>query len=168
MPAECAKFIEGALQNGDYGVCRAACEVAGKSGRKEFIKPLLEIIATEPHESLMRTAASAASQLGAGYDLLEACAGRLEDENLYPIALDYLQSIFDGLPDGWSGGNAPNRTERLDLRKTWQTFLADHAADLRAGKKLKLADSAIPPAIAAALFGHARSFRLPDGTQWPK
>ena len=163
MPPECAKLVERALADRDYGVCRAACEVAGKSGRKEFIKPLLEIIETEPHDWLLRAASDAARQLGAGYDLLEVWADRLDNEPLYPIALDYLQTVFEGLPGGWGGRTDLGRTERLELRKQWKAFLAEHAADIRAGKKLKLRDPAVPP----ALFGRARSFRFPDGTNWP-
>ncbi|MCX7046134.1 MAG: hypothetical protein NTX50_11695 [Candidatus Sumerlaeota bacterium] len=185
MPLECAKFVEGALADRDYGVCRAACEVAGKSGRKEFYKPLLEIIATEPHEWLFRAAADAARDIAtsntarelatsdtapsysAEYDLLEACADRLDDEHLYPIALDYLQTIFEGLPGGWSGRTDLTRSERLELRKQWKAFLTAHAADLRANKKFKLTDPALSGSVAAALFGHARSFQLPDGKIWP-
>ena len=151
------------MANRDYGVCRAACEVAGKSGRKEFIKPLLEIIATEPHDWLLRAASDAARDLGAGYDLLEVWADRLDNETLSPIALDYLQTVFEGLPGGWSGRTDLSRNERLELRKQWKAFLAGHAADIRAGKKFKLFDPAVP----RALFGRARSFQRPDGTTWP-
>lgn len=164
MPPECAKFVAGALENADYGVCYAACEVAGKSGRKEFIQPLLEIVATEPHEWLFRASANAAYGLGAGFDLLEACADRLGDEHLYPVALDYLQHVFEGLPGGSSGRTDLTRAERQELRKQWKAFLAAHKAELRDGKRIRIPDPAVP----AALFGRARSFRLPDGTEWPK
>jgi hypothetical protein len=164
MPPECSKLVERALANRDYGVCRAACEVAGKSGRKEFIKPLLEIIATEPHEWLLRAAGEAASSLGARYDVLEIWADRLGDETLYPLALDNLQTVFEGLPHAWSGRTDLSRDERLELRRQWKTFLTAHAEDLRVGKKLRLTDPEVPP----ALFGRARSFRFPDGTMWPK
>jgi len=40
------------LADTDLGVCRAACELAGKSGHHDFRRPLLEIIATENHELL--------------------------------------------------------------------------------------------------------------------
>ena len=163
MPPACAKLVERALANRDYGVCRAACEVAGKSGRKEFIKPLLEIIATEPHDWLLRAASDAARELGAGYDLLDVWADRLDDETLYPIAMDNLQTVLEGLPGSYGGRTDLGRTERLELRKQWKAFLGEHAADIRAGKKFKLPDPAVQP----ALFGRARSFQFPDGTNWP-
>ena len=163
MPPECAKLVEGALADRDYGVCRAACEVAGKSGRKEFIRPLLEIIQTEPHEWLLRAASDAARQLGAGYDLLEVWADRLDNETLYPVALDNLQTVLEGLPGGWGGRTDLSRSARLELRRQWKAFLGKHVADIRAGKKFKISDPAVP----SALFGGARSFRLPDGTTWP-
>ncbi len=146
MPRECQQLVEGALADRDYGVCRAACEVAGKSGRKEWIKPLLEIIATEPHDWLLRAASDAARQFGAGYDLLETWADRLDNETLYPIALDNLQTVLEGLPGGWSGRTDLGRPERLELRKQWKAFLAEHAAEIRAGKKFKLSDPAVRPA----------------------
>jgi hypothetical protein len=164
MPPECAKFVAGALANADYGVCRAACEVAGKSGHKEFIQSLLEIVATEPHEWLFRASADAARGLGAGVELLDACADRLDDEHLYPSALDYLQKVFEGLPGGGSSGRTDlNRTERLELRKQWKAFLSAHNAEFRDGKRIKITDPAVP----AALFGRARSFQLPNDTVWP-
>jgi len=44
-----------------------------------------------------------------------------------------------------------------------QEFLVAHADDLRQGKKFKVDD----PAITPALFGRARLWQLPDGRLWP-
>src|SRR5207249_2714145 len=60
VPEQCIAFVKARLTDEDLGVCRAACTVAGKSGNKIFLKPLLEIIATEHHELLLREATDAA------------------------------------------------------------------------------------------------------------
>lgn len=163
IPAECYAFIKARLADKDLGVCRAACELAGKSGNNEFRKPLLEIIATESHEWLLREASNAMFALGGGYDLFTTWADRLGDEHLYPLALDALETVLEGLPGGSSGRTDLTRPERLDLRRAWQEFLAAHADELRQGKKFKVGDPAIKP----ELFGRARSWQLPDGRFWP-
>ena len=163
VPAECYAFIKARLADKDLGVCRAACELAGKSGNRDFRKPLLEIIATENHEWLLREASNAMFALGGGYDLLTTWADRLGDEHLYDLALDALQTVLEGLPGGSSGRTDLTRPERLELRRQWQEFLAAHADELRQGKKFKVGD----PAITPALFGRARSWQLPGGKFWP-
>lgn len=163
MPAECTKFVTRGLADPDLGVCRAACAVAGKSGDKELIKPLLEIIATEHHDWLLREASNAAQALGAGFDLLEVWADRLAEERLYHLALDALQTVLEVPSGGYSGRTDLIRTERLELRKAWKEFLARHTEEIRNGKRFRLSD----PTVTPALVGRARSWRLPDGTSWP-
>jgi hypothetical protein len=77
------------------GVCRAACTAAGASGNPEFLRPLLDLIATEHHEWLLREASRAAESLEAGFELLEVWAERLADQRLYPLALDALQAVLE-------------------------------------------------------------------------
>jgi hypothetical protein len=163
MPAECAKFVQRGLADRDLGVCRAACAAAGKSGNKEFLKPLLEIIATEHHEWLLREASASAQMLGAGFDLLEAWVDRLGEDSLYPLALDALQTVLEVPSGGHSGRTDLSRSERLALRSAWKVFLARHAKEIRAGKRFKLSDLEVKP----ALVGRARSWQLPNGTSWP-
>jgi hypothetical protein len=73
----CLAFVKNRLVDDDLGVIRAACSVAGRSGNKQFLKPLLEIIATENHEWLLREATDDANKLGAGFDMLNVWADRL-------------------------------------------------------------------------------------------
>jgi hypothetical protein len=49
---------------------------------------VLEIIATEEEEWLLREATDAVTKLGGGDDLPEAWVDRLADEHLYGVALD--------------------------------------------------------------------------------
>ena len=101
---------------------------------------------------------------GAGSELLTTWADRLGDEDLYELALDNLQAVIEGLPGGSSGRSDLSRSERLALRSQWNEFLSRHAAELQKGRRFKLTD----PALSPALFGRARSWQLPDGTTWPR
>jgi hypothetical protein len=163
LPEGCVEFVKSRLSDADLGVCRTACAVVGKSGNKVFLKPLLEIIATEHHEWLLREATDAANKLGSGYDLLETWADRLNEQHLYGLALDSLQTVIEGLPGSWSGRTDLTRGERIELCNQWKRFLAEHAGGIRAGKKFKLED----PALTPALFGRARTWQLPNGKFWP-
>lgn len=162
-PIDCFAFVKSRLTDSDLGVCRTACSVAGRSGNKDFLKPLLEIIATEHHEWLLREATDAANKLGGGFDLLDTWADRLAEEHLYGLALDSLQTVIEGLPGSSSGRTDLTRGERIELRNQWRSFLTKHADEIRAGKKFKVSD----PALTPALFGRARTWQLPNGKFWP-
>jgi len=130
-----------------------------------FLRPLLDLIATEQHEWLLREAGNAAQKLmpGTGLALLEVWTDRLADAGIYLLALDALEKVLDVPSGSHSGRTDLSRAERLQLRKAWKEFLALHADEIRAGKRFKLSD----PAVTPALVGRARSWRLPDGTSWP-
>ena len=55
------------------------------------------------------------------------------------------------------------RSERIELRDQWKAFLAKHAVEIRQGKKFKVDD----PALTPALFGQARTWQLANGKPWP-
>jgi hypothetical protein len=163
IPLEYRDFVLERIEDKDLGVCRAACAAAGMSGDSRFLRPLLDLIATEEHEWLLREASSAAQALGAGFDLLEVWADRLADERLYHLALDALETVLEVPTGSYSGRTDLSRTERLELRKAWKEFLARHTEEIRNGKRFRLSD----PTVTPALVGRARSWRLPDGTSWP-
>jgi len=163
IPPQYRDFVLERLEDKDLGVRRAACAAAGMSGDQKFLRPLLDLIATEQHEWLLREAVKAAKTLGGGYDLLSTCADQLSHERLYQLALDTLQAVLEIPSGGYSGRTDLSRAERLELRKAWKEFLALHADEIRTGKRFKLSD----PAVTPALVGRARSWRLPDGTSWP-
>ncbi len=163
IPPEYRDFVLERLEDKDLGVCRAACAAAGMSGDSRFLRPLLDLIATEQHEWLLREASNAAQTLGAGFDLLSVWADRLAEARLYPLALDALQTVLEVPTGSYSGRTDLSRAERLELRKAWKEFLALHADEIRTGRRFNLSD----PAVTPALVGRARSWRLPDGTSWP-
>lgn len=164
VPPFALPLIPKALEDPDHGVSRAACTLARKLGDRSLLKPLLALLATERHPWLLREASDAARELGAGSELLATWADRLGDEDLYELALDNLQAVIEGLPGGSSGRSDLSRSERLALRAKWKEFLSRHAAELQKGRRFKLTD----PALSPALFGRARSWQLPDGTTWPR
>lgn len=164
VPPFALPLIHKALEDPDHGVSRAACSLARKTGDRSLVRPLLALLATERHPWLLREASDAARELGAGSELLTTWADRLGEEDLYGLALDSLQTVIEGLPGGSSGRTDLSRSERLALRSKWKEFLSRHAAELQKGRRFKLTD----PALSPALFGRARSWQLPDGTTWPR
>ena len=163
LPDWCRPALLTALSDGDLGVVRTACSVAGDSEEPQLIGPLLEIIATENHEWLLREASEAALKLGAKYDLWEVWTSRLGDEHLYSDALNYLQKIVEVRTGSYSGRTDLTRAERLALRGAWERFLRENEQALRAGKRFLPDD----PAVHVGLFGRARTFTLRDGRKWP-
>ncbi len=163
VPPFARELVLRGLSDPDLGVSRAACAAARRSGDRRFLKPLLELIATEHHEWLLREASDAARALGAGVELLTTWADRLGEDPIYAIALDSLETVIADLPGGSSGRTDLTRSERLALRAAWKEFLSRHAAALRSGHRFKLGD----PNLSPALFGRARSWVLPSGKSWP-
>jgi hypothetical protein len=158
LPDECVAFVMERLSDKDLGVCRVACGIAGESGNKIFLNPLLEIIAIEHHEWLLREAIESAKKLNAGFELLETLADRLTEEHFYNDILRSLSSmIFEGNSLMDSGRTDFSRSQRLALRNAWKNFLTAHADELRQGKKFKSSD----PAITPALFGRTQALLQP-------
>jgi hypothetical protein len=162
VPENCVPAVLAGIADPDYGVERAACEVAGKSGNPQFVKPLLEVVATAHHEWLLRDASNAAHMLGARYELYQAWVPRLVEDKMLNLALGGLQGILS--QSTGSGGRIDlPRGERFAMQKAWQEFLAKHEKELRSGKTFKLGG----PELTPAMYGRARQFQLPDGKSWP-
>jgi hypothetical protein len=163
LPLECTPFVKMGLNDQDKGVCQVACGVAGKSGDKAFIPFLMEIVKTENDERLWIQACEALRSLGVDYELLEASAERLGDENLCRSAIENLKTVVDAGDANHSIKPELSRGERLELRKQWQRFLAKNEDDLRNGKRFKIGD----PALVPELFSPIYQFRPKDGPAWP-
>ncbi len=149
LPDSCVKLVFQGLEDEDPGVCMAACDIANQSGRKEFIKPLVQIVATEKNNSLVQRASEAASSLGDKYDYLCAWADRLGDADLFPLALESLQKILEDRIC-INAQSHRTRAERLTLRDAWKRFLTEHRQELRSGKKFKSGDPVVPKILTAA------------------
>jgi len=149
LPEGCVEFVMERLSDPDLGVCRVACGIAGDSGNQTFLKPLIEIIATEHHEWLFQAASESAKKLGGGYELLEAWADRMSEEHLYDDALRYISSaVLKDRPSGISTGRTDfTRAERLALRDAWKQFLAKHADEIKRGRQFKHDDRTLSPTL---------------------
>ncbi|MFN0126487.1 MAG: HEAT repeat domain-containing protein [Verrucomicrobiales bacterium] len=169
------KPLRSALDDQDWGVVRAACEAAGRSERKEFIPQLCQVVESI-HETFVQAAAhEAAVALGAKLPLWEAWTEVVTDQSCMVRALQHLCIGTLEIPgDGSMGGNSHStREERFAIRDAWRAFLMKHRERLDEGKRVPLNDPFITPALTGSGFasrpaGHAVTFSLSDGTQWPK
>lgn len=149
MPADCRDFVLRSLEARDYGVIMHACQVAGASGDKTLLRSVLDVIATETCEWLLRAAANAAWTLGARTERAAALAERIPDALVGNTAFEALRrSVLDG--DGASDIRLLPRRQRIELRDMWRTWIAAHASDLEASRKFKPEDIPATPAPAPA------------------
>lgn len=167
-----AQAVMHALEDADWGVVRVACEVAGRSKRREFAKPLTHIVETM-HESFVQYAARDAAQAcGARLVLWEALASTIPFPERLSDAVGVLVSGTIQLPpsDGSSGNSNFTREQRFAIRDAWRAFLQKHRDELAAGKKVD------PPGDLTTAKLTGMNFRpgeplieihFTDGTSWP-
>ncbi|WP_338287093.1 HEAT repeat domain-containing protein [Luteolibacter sp. LG18] len=124
VPAEFEPALMKALEDPDWGVLRSACEVAGKSGRTAFIRPLCRIVETT-HETFVQSAASSSAQaLGARVELWEAWCEVITDQDFMSEALTQLALGPLHLPSKSSSGNSNfTREQRFAIRNAWRKFV---------------------------------------------
>lgn len=169
------KPLRSALDDKDWGVVRAACEAAGRSGRKEFIPQLCQVVETI-HETFVQVSAhEAAVALGARLPLWEAWTEVITDESSMVTALQHLCQGTLEIPgtDSMGGNSHSTREERFAIRDAWRAFLVKHRRLIEKGKRVPLNDPSITPALTGSGFAarpvdHAVTFQLSDGTQWPE
>ena len=125
-----------ALDDKDWGVLRSACEVAGRSGRSSFIRPLCQIVETT-HETFVQSAATTAAQaLGARVELWEAWCEVITDQDFMSEALRQLALGTLDLSSGSSSGNSNfTREQRFAIRDAWHAFLKKNRARLDRGER---------------------------------
>ena len=165
------KYVDGRLEDEDLGVMKTACEVAGESGQKHFIAPLVQIVESCQHEWVLRAASDAAWKLGARTQLWEAWARRITDQKLMCDALTVLMRVVDRKRQSGGGNSNLSRDERFALRDAWLKFLAKHHDRLESGKLFAIDD----PALTTDLAGRqaverdapAISINLDNGGRWP-
>jgi hypothetical protein len=163
LPDEWVPKLRAALNDQDYGVVKAACEIAGASGRKELAQPLVEIVAAEQNPWLLNAADDAAGKLGAGVELTDAWIGQLANPATSDTAFRHLiDRVCEGVSE-WSGRTDLTRSERLALREAWRAFLAKHRDALATGRRFALGGPELKP----EMFARAATFRLADGREWP-
>jgi hypothetical protein len=165
------KALMKALEDKDWGVLRSACEVAGKSGRASFIRPLCQIVETT-HETFVQDAASSSAlALGARVELWDAWCEVITDQDFMCTALGQLaRGTLDLSPNGSSGNSYFTRAQRFAIRDAWRAFLAKNRDRLARGERVPLDD----PSVTLSLTGSdidpgnpAIRMNLKDGGHWP-
>ena len=172
MTDEWEKDILTALEDQDWGVLRTACEVAGKSGRKRFIRPLAEILETVHERFVQNAADNALAQLGARMERWTAWSEVIPDE---PVMVEALTQLILGtlaLPKSHAsvGNSNFTRTERFAIRDAWRAFLKKNHDRLEAGARIAPSDPSVTPLLTGAKFHPdqpAVVIEFGDGTSWP-
>ncbi|HSI09255.1 MAG: hypothetical protein ACAH89_05190 [Rariglobus sp.] len=172
MPDAYEQALLRALEDRDLGVQRVACEMAGKSHRSRFARPLVQIVETAPESFLQNAAVNAARECGARYELWQALAAVIPNEKQMVYALSTLVEGTVDLPKsrGGGGNSGFTRDQRFAIRDAWRTFLARNQEALAAGKRVPLTDSETIEALVGLNFrpdSPAVEVRFPDGTAWP-
>ena len=172
ISAEFEKPLMKALDDPDWGVLRTACEVAGKSGNKGFIRPLCRIVETT-HESFVLSAASdAARALGARTELWNAWCEVIADQDFMFQALRELALGTLDLPTGSSNGNSNfTRGQRFAIRDAWHHFLEENHDRLAKGERLPPDDPTVTPVMTGSdIDPQNPAIRIPlkDGRTWPQ
>jgi len=163
MPSECFAVVMKALADPLPEVRKAAVEVAGGSGDKRFIAPLMSIITTEQHERLWEQTFAALSLLGLRSELWLAAVKRMEDDQIFESALDSIQfAVVEDQLEGWSVRKT-DRESRDSVCQQWKRFLIHHREELDAGKRFKIGG----PQLSSSLFESVRVLELKGGRVWP-
>ncbi len=165
------KALMNALQDKDWGVLRSACEVAGKSGRASFIRPLCQIVETT-HETFLQAAASSSAQaLGARMELWTAWSEVITDQDFMYDALCQLAKGTLDFESNSGGGNSNfTRDQRFAIRDAWRAFLAKNRDRLARGERVPLDDPSVTPDLTGSdidPLNPAVTMNLKDGGQWP-
>lgn len=166
------KAVLKALDDEDLRVLRVACEVAGKSKRAEFVRPLSQIVELEHESFLQGSAYQAALECDARLELWKALAGAIPDKECMHTAISSLIRGTIHLPESNGSGGSTNytREQRFAIRDAWRVFLQQHQKQLAAGEKVSPPDAATAARLTGMNFqpGHpAAEINLKDGSRWP-
>lgn len=168
---EFAPALMKALEDKDWGVLRSACEVAGKSGRASFIRPLCQIVETTHETFVQSTASSSAFALGARVELWNAWCEVITDQDFMSTAIRQLALGTLDLTSGSSSGSSHfTREERFAIRDAWRDFIRKNSGHLARGERLPTDDPSVSPALTGSDIrptNPAIRFQLPDDKQWP-
>ncbi|MFN9114668.1 MAG: HEAT repeat domain-containing protein, partial [Bacteroidota bacterium] len=172
LSAPALKAVLAALEDENPRVLIAACEVAHASKRKEFIRPLCQIVEVDRVQNVHRAAIEAARECGARMELWRAVAQTIVVKELLVESVQELVKGTLDLPLGsGSGGNSNFTTDqRFAIRAAWIEFLSRNEAKLAAGKKLPVPDNTTSAKLTGGGFIEGTSvvdFTLKDGSRWP-
>jgi hypothetical protein len=159
------KLLREALDDRDRGVMRQACVAAGESKNPVFADPLANIVRTERHEWVVRSASEALTRIGAHWAATDAWIERLADEKLYYQGLEFLVGKLEHPKSCGSGGRTDlPREGRVTMREKWQQFFSDQErrAQVRSGKLVLVSEDQ-----ARDLLGGVYHLTIDGGGTWP-
>lgn len=166
-----AQEVLKALEDRDLYVLRTACEVAGKSARPEFARPLAQVLESSGDSHLQAAAHDAALACGARMELWEALAATIIHKERLADAIAKLINGTLALPRTHSSGNTNfTRDQRFQIRDAWRAFLHQHQRQISAGKKVPAPKGKVAQMLTGAALGNfypAAVVKFPDGSRWP-
>jgi hypothetical protein len=143
-PTAPGKLLPGLIEDRDPNVAIAACHVAEKWRAPELRQPVLRTLKTTHEDWLFNAAGNAATAMGARFEAIEILVARLDEEGMTSRCLSSLvDRVLEGLNGYGSQTNLDLETGRA-CKAAWQRFLARNGEALRAGKKFRLFDPAVP------------------------
>ncbi|MBK8037852.1 MAG: HEAT repeat domain-containing protein [Verrucomicrobiaceae bacterium] len=166
------KVVLKALEDENPRVLIAACDVARESKRKEFRRPLCQIVEVDRVEQVHRAAIGAAQECGARMELWRTVAQTIIVKELLVSSVGALVQGTIDLPLGGGSGGDSNFTtdQRFAIRACWLEFLTQNEAALSAGKKLPIPDAKTSAKLTGTELRKGNpvvDFSLKDGSRWP-
>ncbi|MGH1344141.1 MAG: hypothetical protein ACRBN8_21460 [Nannocystales bacterium] len=145
------------------GRANAACAALGKAGtNSDAHGALLSAMKSATDSWLVGCLHSTAIAAGISRDTVaKTWAARLDEAGLTLLMLQQLVSVFE--TNGHGSAGEPGKTERVRLKKAWVAWLREHAAVVRAGKRIELGD----PTLTPDLFPPGFTLSNRAGERWP-
>lgn len=156
-PESVKQRLAGFLAGSDPLTRKAALGLAGKAGDRSLAQPILQILRTSNDRDELSMGGASAEKLGARYEWLTICAGRLAAN--WDLFASPLFATLD-YPGGGTTGK-PSVADAAAAQKAWIDFLAAHKEALSAGQRIPV------EAASPALLPPPNQLRLSNGKTWP-
>jgi hypothetical protein len=158
---EFAAHLPKLLEDGNRAVVLAACGAVEQVKEPTAREPLAKLLKTSKDREVVKAADRAAYAVLPNLDRVQILVDRLDDPAVDYTCLECLSWVVTG----WTGQSAAlgggTAADRKALKAVWQTFVKDHAADLKAGKRWQFDDPAIPVRALLPGFTFHRDDRKP-------
>lgn len=166
-----AREVLKALEDPDLHVMRIACQVAGRSARPEFGRPLTQVLELHQDSFLQQAAHEAALACGARMELWEAWASTIPaQERLHEAVRALITGTLAVGGTNGSGNSNFTRDQRFQIRDAWRAFLHEHRRQISQGRKIPPPGGKVARMLTGAAFNDASpvtAVDFPDGSRWP-
>jgi len=139
------------------------CAAAQLAQREHAVSLAPNVVRAMPKMTDIRlnVLSSAAWDLGARYDRAQMLVSMLPNAAAFQQAFSELLGALEH--HGSSSSGEPTEAERKALAARWTKFIAQHRADIEAGRAVPLSD----PTVTVDLVPHGYRLTRGDGTDWP-